>query len=97
VKFGRGRPVEVTVGEEAGEGRVVVRDHGPGIPGEERERIFGKFERAARADHVGGLGLGLWMARLVAEAHGGTVRVESTPGAGATFELRVPKRLSLAP
>ncbi len=93
VKFGRGHPVEVTVSAEGGDGCVQVRDHGPGVPGDERERIFGKFERAASPDNVGGLGLGLWMARLVAEAHGGTVVVEGGAGDGATFTLRVPRRL----
>lgn len=100
VKFGRGRPVDVTVLHAEGEARVVVRDHGPGVPAGERERIFGKFERACSPDHVGGLGLGLWMARAIAEAHGGTVTVTvgSGPGqgdGGATFTLSVPTRLLL--
>jgi signal transduction histidine kinase len=94
-KFGRGKPVDVTVSEDEGEGeaRVTVRDRGPGVPGEVRERIFAKFERNAPAENVGGLGLGLWMARAIAEAHGGTVTVESSPGDGATFALRIPRRL----
>jgi signal transduction histidine kinase len=98
LKFGRGRPVEVTVLQAQGEARVVVRDRGPGVPAGDRERIFGKFERACSPDHVGGLGLGLWMARAIAEAHGGTVTVGSEPGGGeggATFTLSVPARLAL--
>lgn len=95
VKFGRGRPVEVRVQEGVGEAQVVVRDRGPGVPADARERIFEKFERAASADHVGGLGLGLWMARGIAEAHGGTVALEAAPAEGATFVLTVPKRLPL--
>jgi signal transduction histidine kinase len=95
LKFGRGRPVDVSVEDGVGDGRVVVRDRGPGIPADERERIFGKFERAASADHVGGLGLGLWMARSIAEAHGGTVACDGAPGEGAVFVLTVPKRLPL--
>jgi signal transduction histidine kinase len=93
VKFGRGRPVDVSVTEDEGEARVAVRDHGPGVAGEARERIFGKFERAAPAENVGGLGLGLWMARAIAEAHGGTVTVDGAAGEGALFTLRIPKRL----
>jgi signal transduction histidine kinase len=96
IKFGRGAPVEVEVRDGPQEGRVIVRDQGPGIEPGDHERIFGKFERAASANHVGGLGLGLWMARSIAEAHGGTVSVESEPGAGATFVLAVPKRLPVA-
>jgi signal transduction histidine kinase len=93
VKFGRGKPVDVTVSEDEGEARVAVRDRGPGVSGEARERIFAKFERAAPTEQVGGLGLGLWMARAIAEAHGGTVTVESAPGEGALFTLRMPRRL----
>ena len=95
VKFGRGSPVDVTVRDAAGEGRISVRDRGPGVPGEERERIFGKFERAASPEHVGGLGIGLWMARAIAEAHGGTLSVEGAPGEGAIFTLTLPERLPL--
>lgn len=93
VKFGPGRPVDVEVGEAAGEARVRVRDRGPGIGEQDRERIFGKFERAAPAEHVGGLGLGLWLAREIAEAHGGTIEVESPSGDGAAFTLSLPTRL----
>jgi signal transduction histidine kinase len=74
---------------------VVVSDRGPGVPREERERIFGKFERAASAAHVGGLGIGLWMARAVAEAHGGTLKVSEAPMEGAIFTLALPKRQPL--
>ncbi len=94
VKFGRGRPVDVAISDAGDEARVAVRDRGPGVPGQERERIFGKYERAAPAEHVGGLGLGLWMARAIAEAHGGTVTVEGAPDEGAVFTLVVPKRRS---
>jgi signal transduction histidine kinase len=93
VKFGHGRPVEVAAREVAGEARFSVRDRGPGVPCDERERIFGKFERAASPAHVGGLGIGLWLAREIAEAHGGTLTVEAAPGEGALFTLRLPLRL----
>jgi two-component system CheB/CheR fusion protein len=95
LKFGRGRPVDVTVEEGIGDARVVVRDRGPGVAPDARERIFEKYERAASADHVGGLGLGLWMARAIAEAHGGTVAIDAAAAEGATFVLTVPKRLPL--
>jgi signal transduction histidine kinase len=95
MKFGRGRPVDIEVSEGIGDARVTVTDCGPGVPADARERIFGKFERAASADHVGGLGLGLWMARAVAEAHGGTVAVADGPEEGATFLLTLPKRLPI--
>lgn len=56
VKFGRGKPVEVTAGEVDGEAHVSVRDHGPGVAEADRERIFGRFERAASPLSHGGLG-----------------------------------------
>jgi signal transduction histidine kinase len=93
VKFGRGKPVEVVVSELDGEARVSVRDHGPGIADADRERIFDRYERAASPQSHGGLGLGLWMVRAIAEAHGGTVEVDGEAGAGATFMLVVSKRL----
>jgi signal transduction histidine kinase len=92
-KFGRGSPVVVTVSERGDDARVAVHDAGPGVADEDRERIFGRFERASSPLSHGGLGLGLWMARAIAEAHGGAIAVESPPGHGATFTLVVPRRL----
>jgi len=66
---------------------IEVADNGPGIePGRD------VFERGASG--VGSTGYGLWLARAIAEAHGGTLTVESTPGTGATFTLSVPQRPS---
>ncbi len=92
LKFGQGRPVDVVVEVAAGAARVAVRDRGIGVDARERERIFGRFERAVSARHYGGLGLGLFMARRIAEGHGGTVRVESPPGGGSAFVLEIPLR-----
>jgi signal transduction histidine kinase len=92
LKYGRGRPVEVTV-ERAPEGlaRLRVRDEGIGIAPEDRERIFERYERAVRGERrYAGLGLGLWIARRIVEALGGSIGVESTPGAGSTFTVVVP-------
>jgi signal transduction histidine kinase len=93
VKFGRGAPVEVEVTDGPGEAAVAVRDRGPGLAPADLERVFARYERATTSMSHGGLGLGLWLARAVAEAHGGSVSVDSAPGAGATFTLRIPKRL----
>lgn len=89
-KYGQGRPIEVTVRAEGAQARLSVRDHGIGIPPERRAAIFDRYARAVSARHYGGLGLGLWIARREALALGGTVTVESRPGHGAEFTLRLP-------
>jgi PAS domain S-box-containing protein len=70
-----------------GEAMLEVADRGPGIPPDRLPHIFERFERATSARHHGGLGLGLYIVRELAEAHGGHVTVESQLGAGATFRV----------
>jgi predicted ATPase/signal transduction histidine kinase len=88
-KFGAGKPIELSFGEEAGIARVTVTDHGIGIDPAMQEKIFERFERAVSKNY-GGLGLGLYISRRLAEAHGGTLRVKSAPGAGSTFIVELP-------
>ena len=90
IKYGPNALVEVTVGAGDGNATIAVRDHGPGIMASDLERIFGLFERAVSARNYGGLGLGLYIARENAAAHGGTLCVTSVPGAGATFIVELP-------
>jgi predicted ATPase/signal transduction histidine kinase len=90
IKFGTGAPIELTLGSEHGIARLTVRDHGIGIEPEQCGRIFGRFERGVSERHYGGLGLGLYISRRVAEDHGGMIRCDSQPGAGATFTLELP-------
>ena len=86
-----GDEVEVSAANEDGAVAVSVTDHGPGIPGEEQRLIFEKFGRVNQGGKAKpGAGLGLFIARSIAEAHGGSLEVESEPGAGATFTLRLP-------
>ena len=98
-----GSPVEVAVGvEPGGEGAgpravIEVRDHGPGLPPEEAERVFERFYRvdsSRRRGAGGGSGLGLSIVSAVTAAHGGTVGVRPTPGGGATFRVALPARRS---
>ena len=97
-KFGAGAPVEIELRGDGAWATVRVRDHGVGLPPEQQEMIFQRFGRAPHTRRYGGLGLGLWIARQFLEAIGGTIRVQSTPGAGATFEiaLRCEADVSLA-
>ncbi len=84
---------EVRVGARARDGmvQVEVRDAGPGIPLEQQSLIFEKFGRAKGAGKTRpGTGLGLFIARSIAEAHGGSLTVRSAPGEGATFVLALP-------
>ncbi|MCW4456875.1 cell wall metabolism sensor histidine kinase WalK [Microbacterium sp. MPKO10] len=67
-----------------------VRDTGTGIPDDDRERIFERFARGSSETRRQGTGLGLAIVARIAEAHGGTVRIDSTPGHGATFTLDLP-------
>jgi PAS domain S-box-containing protein len=90
-KYGRGKPIDVTVKGVTGAVHVVVRDRGIGIPEEARARIFGRFERAASVRNYGGLGLGLWITRQIVEAHRGIIRFDSAPGEGTTFTVELPR------
>jgi PAS domain S-box-containing protein len=93
VKYGGGTPITVSLtGGASGHLRLVVRDEGPGIPIEHQERIFDQFQRAATSDEVPGMGLGLWLVRRIVAAHGGTISLDSRPGAGAAFAVVLPIR-----
>jgi signal transduction histidine kinase len=85
-----GGRVEISIGREANRGFFRVADTGPGIPSDELPRIWDRLFRgdASRAER--GLGLGLSLVKAIVEAHGGTVSVDSQPGAGATFTVWLP-------
>jgi signal transduction histidine kinase len=85
-----GAEVDVAAFAENGQIMVEVRDHGPGIASEHQSLIFEKFGRVAGEHAKPGTGLGLFIARSIAEAHGGTLEVESGDGGGATFTLALP-------
>ncbi len=85
-----GSAVEVRVGPANGAVVVSVDDQGPGIAVEDQRLIFEKFGRVSAGNTKPGTGLGLFIARSIAEAHGGTLSVASAPGRGATFTLQLP-------
>jgi len=91
LRYGDAKPVKVTLTADATTATLQVQDQGPGIAETEQTRIFEKFERGNTKKASEGLGMGLYIARQLAEAHKGTLGVESTPGKGATFTLTLPR------
>jgi K+-sensing histidine kinase KdpD len=85
-----GSPLEIQVRPSVDEIRVEVTDHGPGIPPEDRERLFRPFERGRTGAR--GTGLGLAIVRGFVEAHGGRIWIESVAGGGARFVFTLPQR-----
>ena len=92
LKYGPGKPVDLDLEIEAGTARISVRDRGLGISTQDLPRIFGRFERAVPSRRYGGLGLGLYIARQIVEAHGGTIEVKSQVGEGSTFVVVLPRQ-----
>ena len=90
IEYASGQPIEISVDRRDGEVHLEVRDHGPGIDDADFSRIFERFERATSARHHGGLGLGLYVARQIVEAHGGGIAVHDPPDGGACFAVRLP-------
>jgi two-component system, OmpR family, sensor kinase len=88
-----GGKVTVTVRETNGWAGLEVSDTGVGIPEDQLPLVFERFHRADPSRTAGGFGLGLSIARQIAEAHGGRIEVESAQGEGSTFTLLLPKEL----
>jgi PAS domain S-box-containing protein len=91
LRYGERRPVKVTVDGDRDHARVTVEDHGLGIRIEDQERIFERFVRAVPSRQFGGLGVGLWLARQVVDAHGGRLAVASEAGVGSRFTVELPR------
>ena len=83
-------PIVVRVTCAAGRAQVAVVDRGPGVPQDERVRIFERFARVETTSERPGVGLGLYIVSIISRNHGGSARVEETPGGGATFVVDLP-------
>ncbi|HXI55125.1 MAG TPA: ATP-binding protein [Polyangia bacterium] len=94
VKYGPGKPIEVRVATGPGVVQIEVQDQGIGLDPRDAARIFDRFERAVPSSHYGGLGLGLYIARQIVEAHHGEIRVASVPDRGATFTVTLPMEVA---
>lgn len=91
LKFGLGRPVELSASAHDGWATLTVSDHGLGVPAPRRETIFRPFERAVSVRYYGGLGLGLFIVRTIVTRYGGTVHVEPRDSGGSRFVVRIPQ------
>jgi len=96
MKYGFGQPISVSIEATADLAWLSVHDHGIGIAAKDQDRIFERFERAAQVGGSRSLGLGLWVVRQIVGALGGTIRVESSLGAGANFTVGLPRAASNA-
>ena len=90
IKYGEGRPIDVSAEPIDGRATVRVEDRGVGIPKEAHTEIFKRFVRLQSAQTFGGFGLGLWIAQEMATRMGGHIDVASEPGAGAVFTVTLP-------
>ncbi len=99
LRYGEGKPVDVRMTPLPEGVRIDVRDQGRGIPAADQKRIFGQFERAVsrEGDKTGGLGLGLYITHQLVLAHGGSIEVESEPGQGTVFTVRLPLQPPVEP
>jgi PAS domain S-box-containing protein len=98
IKFGRGRPIRVLCSRPANGGvQVEVIDQGEGISREDQERIFHEFVQLGKTQLQDGTGLGLPISRRLAELLSGDLAVESAPGNGSTFRLRLPSSAEARP
>jgi signal transduction histidine kinase len=91
LKYGETSPVDVRVSARGPMVQLEVQDRGIGIAARDQRIIFERWHRAVPPRSFGGLGLGLWIVRSLVVAHGGTVKVTSAPGQGATFTVDLPR------
>jgi two-component system, OmpR family, phosphate regulon sensor histidine kinase PhoR len=91
---GQSRGIELRLLPQNGDALIQVADHGIGIPEHEQPRIFEKFYRARVPENhaISGTGLGLALVAHIVQGHGGTIHIDSAPGRGSTFSIRIPVR-----
>ena len=90
-RFGAQSPIDLKLQLRPDDVLLTVRDHGPGIPADDRDRVFGRFEHARGMRDWGGMGLGLYAARQIVETHRGTIVAQEAPGGGALLVVTLPR------
>ncbi|MEO8023183.1 hybrid sensor histidine kinase/response regulator [Polaromonas sp.] len=97
LRYGAGKPVDVSLSPLPQGACISVRDQGRGVSEADQQRIFEQFSRIVSDDGTGGLGLGLYITHQLVEAHGGSIRVESRLGEGSVFTVTLPLDPPAAP
>jgi len=92
MRYGNGKPIEVTVKRKNNVAYIIVKDHGLGIEKEAQEKIFKLFERGNPKNGIKGLGVGLFICNQIVKAHGGTITVNSEVDNGSVFTVALPIR-----
>lgn len=92
LKYGQGKLVRVSLSRKESNAVIEVSDEGPGVAVEDRERIFGRFERGVKPNQISGLGIGLYIARAITEAHDGKIYLRDSQ-IGARFVVEIPTEL----
>lgn len=82
--------IEVNLRKVDDDAELQVRDYGPGVSKEDQAQLFSRFYQAKSRSNQSGLGLGLYIVRQLVTAHGGTIELQSPPGGGAAFVVRLP-------
>ncbi len=90
VKYAPGKPVKVALMDQEGRAVISVEDQGPGIPPEQIEKVFERFERATLSRSMSGLGLGLYIVKQIVAGHGGTVQAENGTEIGCKLTVKIP-------
>ncbi|WP_168210528.1 GAF domain-containing sensor histidine kinase [Persicimonas caeni] len=96
IKYGQGSPITITLEADEQTATLRIHDRGRGIPKGERKRIFERYVRVGPKKEGKGnnsYGLGLWIVKRVVDSLHGTIRVDSTPGEGTTFEVKLPRNV----
>jgi len=91
LKYGQGKPIVLSIGEDEQNLRIAIADNGIGIPAKDQNNLFSIFQRASNVGKIKGTGLGLVIVKQAVEAHGGTITVESHEGQGTCFTVTLPK------
>lgn len=91
IKYGAGKPIEITLSAEPSRAHLRIRDQGIGIDPVDQERIFQRFTRVDAGTRRTSFGVGLWIVRELCLAMGGSVAVESSLGQGSTFHVQLPR------